>query len=579
MPGRNFPRRGYRRQRKDRDLQGGDMRALAGSISIAVAMAIALCATAQGATFQVYTCLDAADGPLGRTIGWPGVVSGWEFEAPAYIGVSLSDDCAGAGGSFGFQARFGTMTAGQAILMRWTPATGTRLVGVQATWTALDDHTPNRGWGTVQVTQSTDRQVLLAQNSPLSMSFGFFGERPFEAQVAPASSFEIRFTCLDQCPVGSDGAESYARVVRARFDVDDASPPVGGLTGSATDAQTWSGVMHLGLNGADVGGGLMRAVVEVDGADALAVPVGDASPSCRDIGPSPSLNEFAAAQPCPLRIDGGALDVDSAKLPQGRHSVRVLLEDAAGNRTAIFGPVVRNISATGAVGPGSDPALRGAANGDGATDQARLTAHWGIRGGRTRLVSRFGRTHVVRGRLTGADGAPIANAAIDVVSKTTAVNARELVKRGGPRTESDGRWRLVLPRNVSSRDVTFRYRSHVNDTVSAATATVHLRVRAGLRLEIHPRHARRGQAIRFAGRLLGGPLPRGGKQIVLMARASHGGWVRFNVVRSDHAGRFHTTYRFQQPGTTTYRFRALSLAEAAYPYAAGGSNVVRVLKR
>jgi hypothetical protein len=337
--------------------------------------------------------------------------------------------------------------------------------------------------------------------------------------------------------------------------------------------------VRFGLNAADVGGGLYRAIVEVDGGDALAVAVGDASPYCRDIGPSASVNEFAAPQPCPLRIDDGALDVDTTSLPQGRHSVRVLLEDAAGNRTAIFGPVVRSIAATGAIGPGSDPALRGAANGDGASDQARLTAHWGARGNRTRLVSEFGHRHVVRGRLTAADGAPIANAAIDVVSKTTAVNARELAKRGGPRTESDGRWRWLLPRGVSSRELTFRYRSHVNDTIAVAQAAVHLRVRAGLKLAISPRVARRGQAIRFTGKLLGGPLPRSGKQIVLVARASRGGWVRFNVIRTERDGRFHTTYRFQQSGAATYRFRALSLAEAAYPYVAGGSNVVRVRKR
>ena len=52
----------------------------------------------------------------------------------------------------------------------------------------------------------------------------------------------------------------------------------------------------------------------------------------------------------------------------------------------------------------------------------------------------------------------------------------------------------------------------------------------------------------------------------------------FNVIRTDRPGRFHSTYRFQQPGAATYRFRALSLAEAAYPYMAGGSNVVRVRK-
>jgi hypothetical protein len=259
--------------------------------------------------------------------------------------------------------------------------------------------------------------------------------------------------------------------------------------------------------------------------------------------------------------------------------VRVLVEDAAGNRAVVFGPLTRTIAASGAIGPGSDPALRGAANGDGASDQARLTAHWGRRGSRTVLVSPFGRAHVVRGRLTAQDGAPISGAAIDVISKTTAVNARELVKRNGPRTRSDGSWYLVLPRNVSSRDLALRYRSHVNDTVPTATAGVRLRVRAGLRLVIRPRVARRGQAIRFDGRLLGAPLPRGGKQIVLMARASRGAWVRFNVVRTDGRGRFHTRYRFQQPGSARYRFRALSLAEAAYPYLAGGSNVVAVAKR
>jgi hypothetical protein len=336
--------------------------------------------------------------------------------------------------------------------------------------------------------------------------------------------------------------------------------------------------MRFGLNAADIGGGLFRAVVEVDGADALPVPFGDPDGTCRDIGPDPGLNEFAAAQPCPLRIDNGSLDVDTARLPRGQHVVRVLLEDAAGNRATIFGPVMRNIAPSGAVGPGSDPALRGAANGDGATDVARLTAHWGRRSSRTLLVSPFGRTHVVRGRLRTADGAPIANAAIDVVSKTTAVNARELVKRVGPRTGTDGSWYVVLPRRVSSRDVTFRYRSHVNDTIASATASVRLRVRAGLRLAIHPRRARTGQTIRFSGHLLGGPLPRGGKQVVLMARASRGAWVRFNVVRTDRGGRFRAIYRFRQPGVALYRFRALSLSEAAYPYLAGGSNVVKVRK-
>jgi hypothetical protein len=545
--------------------------------SIAAGILLSVCGTAEGKGFSVWTCTDPDLRAIGPTLDDPQHSSGWALSWTGFPVVDVNDLCH-LGNRVAFQVRgSNAMSTGQTIAARWMAAPGTQLTGVSSIWGAVVEFSANNGTGTAQLTAGTDQQTLLARNSPLSVGFGYSGAPRFEAQVSPAQWYELRVTCLDHCSTAAD-PDIYVQMLTARFDVRDDSPPTGGLLGSATDAQTWSGVMRFNVNAADVGGGLFRALVEVDGGDTLSVPLADPTGSCRDIGPRADVNEFAAAQPCPTRIDSGSLDIDTAKLAQGRHTVRVLLEDAAGNRTVIFGPVVRDITANGAIGPGSDPALRGAANGDGASDQSILTAHWGKRSHRTRLVSRFGRAHVVRGRLRTRDGAPIANAAIDVVSKTTANNARELGKRGGPRTRNDGSWYLVLPRRVSSRDVSFRYRSHVNDTIPSATATVRLRVRAGLRLTIHPRTARRGQLIRFNGRLLGAPLPRGGKQIVLMAHASRGAWVRFNVVRSGRNGRFHATYRFQQPGTARYRFRALSLAEAAYPYLAGGSNVVAVRK-
>jgi hypothetical protein len=555
------------------------MKTAVGLVPIAAAILLLACGTAESREFSIYTCTDSDLRGLGPTFDDPNHVSGWDdLLLVGFPSFHARDSCE-VGAGFDFQVDGNVpLSAGHGIAARWTAAAGTQLVGVSSHWEAEADYSANNSSGTAQITAGTDQQSLVAQNSPATVVFGFFNLPAFQRRVTPAHWFEIRVRCLDQCSLRANPA-IYVRVLSARFDVADESAPNGGLLGSAVDAQAWSGVMRFGLNAADVGGGVFRAVVEVDGADALSVPLGGSSSTCRDIGPSPDVNAFAAAQPCPLRIDNGSLDIDAAKLPQGQHTVRVSLEDAAGNRTLIFGPVVRSIAASGAIGPGSDPALRGAANGDGASDQAALSAHWGRRGQRTRLVSRFGRTHVVRGRLRARDGAPIADAAIDVVSRTTANNARELAKRGGPRTRSDGSWYLVLPRRVSSRDLSFRYRSHLNDTIPTATATVRLRVRAGLRLSIHPRVARRGDVIRFDGRLLGGPLPRGGKQVVLMAHASGGAWVRFNVVRSGRRGRFRATYRFQQPGVARYRFRALSLAEAAYPYPAGGSNVVVVHKR
>jgi hypothetical protein len=532
----------------------------------------------QAKLFRVYTCtIGDEPRPLGPTVGDPSLPSGWDVAWAGWNVATVDDQCQ-FGRRFVVRAYPGPgMAAGHSIWARWNAAPGTQLVGLHATWSASSDLGYGSSQGTGQLTAATDQQTLLAQNTPSSVAFGYYGAPQFQPPIVPARVFEIRFTCLDRCATSGDLFS--ANVLAARFDVDDASAPVGGLTGPATDAQTWSRVVRFGLNAADVGAGLFRAVVESDGSGVLDVPLGDPNGPCRELGHDPGFNGFAAAQPCPLRIDNGSLAIDAARLPQDRHTVRVLLEDAAGNRTAVFGPVTRNITASQAIGPGSDPALRGAANGDGASDAAKLTAHWGRRGSRTLLVSGFGRSHVVRGRLRTTDGAPIANAALDVVSKTTAVNARELVKRTGPRTGADGAWFVVLPRGVSSRDVTFRYRSHVNDTIASASASVRLRVRAGVHLAIRPRRARTGQAIRFSGRLLGGPLPRGGKQVVLMARASRGAWVRFNVVRTDGRGRFRSVYRFRQPGAALYRFRALSLSEAAYPYLAGGSNVVSVRKR
>jgi hypothetical protein len=104
-------------------------------------------------------------------------------------------------------------------------------------------------------------------------------------------------------------------------------------------------------------------------------------------------------------------------------------------------------------------------------------------------------------------------------------------------------------------------------------------VRAGLRLRVSPALAGVGQSIRFRGRLLGGPIPRGGKLVVLEARSPGSRWIEFRDIRSDARGRFRAGYRFRFPGPAHYQFRAVSEPESDYPFAHGGSNVVRVYER
>ena len=106
-----------------------------------------------------------------------------------------------------------------------------------------------------------------------------------------------------------------------------------------------------------------------------------------------------------------------------------------------------------------------------------------------------------------------------------------------------------------------------------------MRVRAGVVLRVRPRVASAGRSIRFRGRLRAGPVPPGGKQLVLEARAPGGAWLQFKVVRTNARGRFRAGYRFRFPGPARYQFRALSEPESDYPFAAGTSNVVGVFER
>ena len=104
-------------------------------------------------------------------------------------------------------------------------------------------------------------------------------------------------------------------------------------------------------------------------------------------------------------------------------------------------------------------------------------------------------------------------------------------------------------------------------------------MRAGIALSVAPHTASVGRSIFFRGRLLGGPIPAGGKQLVLEARSPGGPWIEFDVISTDSHGRYRASYRFKFPGPADYQFRVRSEHESDFPFAAGSSNVVGVRER
>jgi hypothetical protein len=217
------------------------------------------------------------------------------------------------------------------------------------------------------------------------------------------------------------------------------------------------------------------------------------------------------------------------------------------------------------------PAPAPISNGNPASPDARLSATFAH--GRMRAAVRFGRGSAVRIGLADAAGRPIAAAALQILTREVRAGS-EWRLAPSVTTGADGRAVVALAAGPSRR-VRIEYRVHTGDARPVVAGEVRLDVRAGVTLQIRPRHPRGGRTIRLRGRLLAAPATRLGKVITLQAR-ERGRWRDFKSARTRRGGRFSTRYRFTSGAHGTFPIRAVARADASYPYATGRSHAVRV---
>jgi len=325
-----------------------------------------------------------------------------------------------------------------------------------------------------------------------------------------------------------------------------------------------------GPNATDPGAGVYEALFSVDGRIVQRTVVNENGGRCRDVGQTADgLPAFLYVQPCQAAASAD-IPFDTTAAPNGSHHLVVSVIDAAGNSAPVLD---RSVTIANPPPPG----VPGPPNGTNASDRPRLEASWKSKRSAT-LTSRFGRAQTITGSLRAPGGAPISGATIDVGATPSYTSARP-VAMASAHTDVNGHFSVRVRAGSSSRTLRMAYRAHIGDALPAATRTLTLKVRAGIALRVSPRAASVGSDISFRGRLRGGPIPRGGKQLVLEARSPGSAWIEFKVVRTDARGRFRAGYRFKFPGPADYRFRVRSEPEADYPFAGGASNVVGVHER
>jgi hypothetical protein len=396
------------------------------------------------------------------------------------------------------------------------------------------------------------------------------------------------------CPAGVGNSHGYeAEVELFAADIvlsQQTGPTVSTVSGGLAEDPTISGTSDVAFHATDPGSGVYEAIVEVDGKALEHEVIDEDGGRCHNVGgTTDGLPAFLYPQPCPAEASAD-IPFDTAALTNGEHHLVVSATDAAGNAATVLD---REIDVANPVLPSPPaPAICPAgiaASGQGAGQSPVLTAGWKGHGG-ARLRARYGPARVIEGTLTGpasasgnshgaaaAGGAPIADAQLEVCESPNYKGATTTLI-AAPRTGANGHWSLTLPPNLPSTALRIGYRQSPADAQPAALRTLTLTIPAALHLQIAPRTAASSGTIHFSGRLRGGPIPPGGKQLVLEARSPGGPWIEFHVIRTHAGGRFTYLYRFRLPGPARYQFRVLSEAEADYPFAAGVSNVVRVFE-
>ena len=360
----------------------------------------------------------------------------------------------------------------------------------------------------------------------------------------PARVFTARLSCRRVAGCGA-GRKARIRIKRLALEMADGVDPTISVGGALLRPGSKRGMQPIAADAKDVGGGIHRFLVQVNGQ-----PVTAYTTRCR-------VKEGWALRlrPCPAS-DHTLFSLQTARGPfrQGSNVVQICAADYAAGTTANRACVTRRINV--------DHLCPISATGAGPRLEAHLV-HRPARDGEPRAVG-------IRGRLRSANGTPVSEARVCVATRVPIPGDLERVV-ATPITGADGRFATQLPRGPS-RQVRIAYwwnAAHV------AERHLHLSVHAHPRLRLRPRHPlHNGEAVRFAVKLQGPAAAR--RWVRIQARSGHR-WVEVRNGRTNAEGIYRARYRFH--ATTArrrYRFRAVVPSQRGYPYARGHSRVRRV---
>lgn len=324
-----------------------------------------LAADGQAGTFTVRTCHGSNDQPAptsdGAT-GWQSSTIGtWAGYGPdpangcaqTDSGVTATDN-----GMVAINDRSVARQANTGIGWVYTAAPGTSISAYKL-WMhggarALQDGSDGSVVVNTLPFSGYDKTIGFDGSGGTGGSFDWSGTPFVDIAGRSASAVQVWAICggppAAVCAGGEPGVtNAYVRIYKAQMTTtDSSSPSSSAAAGDAISHGTWHGSESLAFNATDTGSGIYRLLVQ-SGADlgsltTRSTKVLDGNGGrCQDENPANSdPYEFSSPQPCSSSISSD-VQFDSTALADGNQLVRLQVEDAAGNRTTVYGPVTKTV--------------------------------------------------------------------------------------------------------------------------------------------------------------------------------------------------------------------------------------------
>jgi hypothetical protein len=412
---------------------------------VAVLLALAP-APASADVYSVFSCRDPL-GPVNPAVGWAGTKSG---------SGQVTNTCA-AGGAL--TATLGLPHPEGDASATWTfPAPpGTRIVRFHARRSTAGLAKSNQASDLAYILE-TDTATL-EKCAPATDS-SCIADLTETVQKEGLNGSVVRFRAICTNAGGFCSGPLRVDTTQVNIGLQDSSVPTVSNVKLLDDGDT-SGKLAVGFDANDVGGGLYRTILKVDGKPVRAGATG--GPPCADALPSDAdPYQFDVPVPCPLALARATAGVDVRTLKPGAHGVEIVIQDAAGNEATVLGS--------------TEFPRR---NGTNASVNAKLQM-WFARGKRRlgkSLTSRLGTRVVTRGILRNENGKGIQGARIDVYHIR---NGKRRLLKTGLKTRAGGKLTLILPNDVDTRHIEFAYRAvRPGAITSRQTLRLNVRTRGG----------------------------------------------------------------------------------------------------